>query len=614
MSPSLDTALAIRPSYAAELSGPAASLAFSWPEMPATGWREDFFLGAWHPHSALRVSHADPPAGIQPAIESGRHWMLLSNTVATSGAALVHASAGAIGPDTPRAIAFRGYVVEPPVHSWSAPSEVLRYWSRPRARRHNGVFAAARIDAVRGSLELVVDAFGIAPLYWRRHGEVVLFATNPRFLRCAGDDLDPLAARMFVHRRGLLGDVSLVPGVRRVPPGRVLRFDAAAGAVPVEHEWFPLRDLPTGEEPITERMVCEAEEAFRVAVRRCVRLMPGATAELPLSSGDDSRRILVALREGGTPFRARTVRILQKEHRDLDARFTAQMARELGFEHTVLEHAPPAQYAADDRACRVLMASEITEHTWFAPVVRALGTAPTLVFDGLAGDTLGNTGLGVAGIYALPEEQKIAAIVDGAVSSHATGMLRAGAWASLEAVHAYTAALVGTLPPGPNRSDLAFLLFRARRGTSLSSQHLLPPGQLPVYPYLDLDHATVALRPSPLDKLRQTLQARCLERFWPAYHAYPGSRRLPPDLPPGTSTRSDALLQLRLRQLRSECPPFSLADSLRERLTGRALAAVVAAAASGRVERRIEWWLLPVLMLESYRRHAQPCWSAAPPA
>jgi hypothetical protein len=588
------------------------ALEFAWPNMPPASWREDFFLGVWHPTAELQVAVGPPPPNVEAAVLRGRNWALLGNTTQATGAALVHEGHPVRGPRALRALAFRGYVVDPPVHSWSSRADVLRYWTLHCDRTHNGVFATARVDAGGDALELLTDAFGIAPLYWRPFGDAVLFATNPRYLRCAGDaSVDPLAARVFVHRRALVGDASLVPGVHRVPPGSVLRFSRETGTTPRVRAWFRCDDLPVGEHRISESGVRDAEQTFQAAVARCVRLMPERTATLPLSSGDDSRRILVALREQGVPFRALTVRVLQKGNRDLDGRFTGEMARDLGFEHRILEYCAPREYARDDAACRTLFASEIAEHTWLAPLIRELGPEPALVFDGLGGDIFGNTGFGVAELHVMPESRKLVAIADAAIGDQASRMLRADAWAPLEAVRAYAIDQLRFLPEGPNRSDLAFLLMRARRGTALWSQHLLPPGQLPVYPYFDLDHVAATLRISPLDKLAQTLQARCLERYWPAYYAYPGSRRLPPGVPPGSSSPLHARSAAQLRQLRAECDPLSLAASLGRRLSARGAAVAFAAALSDDVGVRAEWWLHPVLMLEAYEQNATPAWTTA---
>jgi hypothetical protein len=381
------------------------TIRLDWSSVAPDSWREDFFWGAWHPRRRLVVTRPEPPASVSLASVSGDHWCLLSNTT-PEGAGLVHApaAAGTAGAPLDRtmnatsdrlpnrglgAVAFRGYLLDPPLHSWSASPAALRYWSGDLDRRHNGVFAAVCIDTTGERLEFVTDAFGISPLYWRRESDgLVLFASSARLLRTAGDTIEPFAARMMMSRGALCGDASLVRGVRRSPPATVVTF----GPDDVrESRWFDITSLPPGEEPLGSEGLKEAEEVFRQSMRRCVSLMPGETSQLDLSGGDDSRRMLAMLLELGAPFHARTMRSFHAGGLDLDARFAAELSTKFGFPHQVLELADPVTYARDDALFRSLVSSEVGEHSWFFPLIRQLIGKPALVFDGLAGDTPGGS-------------------------------------------------------------------------------------------------------------------------------------------------------------------------------------------------------------------------------
>lgn len=589
----------------------AIRLHLSWPLMAGEPWREDFYFGAWHPSRPVGISWDAPPASVEPSIVSGANWLLASNTSRChDGAGLVHDSArrdgDARGDARGEAIAFRGYVLDPPLHSWSGGAPIVRYWSAARSRTHNGVFTAALIESHGKRLRLVTDAWGVSPLYWRRLADgLVLFATSPRFLQIGGDEDEPLAERMFMHQSSLCGDLSFIAGVRRVGPGRIVTF---AGAGEHVTDWFSYASLPDGREPLTPQAVELSEDVFNVAVERCARLMPSERIDLPLSSGDDSRRMLVALHEGGRSFEASTVRVLQKGRRDLDARFASEMASHFGFSHTVLEQASPSQFALDDAACRTLFSSEVAEHAWIAPLIRALRPGPSLVFDSLGGDVLGSTGFAAAELHTMPDERKLLAAVMSRIPDSHTRVLRARAWAPLPDVWANVADYLRFLPEGPNRTDLAFLLMRTPRGAGPCMQHLLPPGHVAVYPYLDLDHARATLRFDPLAKLEQTLQARCLQRFWPTYHAFGGRRRIPASAAPNASEVMAAMRRARLHQLRSECSPEELASRAVTRLRPQHSILAVASLMSGPLSRRIGWWLEPFLILESRRQSAVSCW------
>jgi hypothetical protein len=533
-----------------------------------------------------------PPAGVVPEQLSGTNWALVSNRLVRDGPSLVHR-------DEVRdadALAFRGYVLDPPLHSWSQPEPLLNYWRSPRTL-HNGVFAAARIADSGRHICLVTDAFGMSPLYWRRLPiGLVLFSTSARYLRVADDVLDEYSARMFMHRGALAGNAALIKGVERVTPGVAIHF---RGDAVTPRAWFDWTLLPPGVEQLADEHVEVAEQAFQTAVDRCLALMPDRAHNLPLSSGDDSRRILAALHSRGSRFRAMTVRVLQKENRDLDARFASEMAARIGFDHEVLELEGAEQFGRDDAACRKLFSSEISEHGWIGPLVRRLGSGQSLVFDGVAGDIFGNTGYARRDLYALSGTQDLQRIAELATPVIMSDVLRSDAWAPLADVRSSLASWLELLPENANRPDLAFLLVRARRGTGPCMQQTLPPGHVAVCPYLDLDHAMATLRAHPVAKLEQTLQARCLERYWPEYYAVPGSRRFAAAVPQQSTEMEEARRLARIRRLASEAPSVALPEMFAKvRLRNAAVASLGLVSES--LLLRASWWLDPLLMLQGF--------------
>lgn len=573
-------------------------------------FHEEFFWGAWHPRRDLRVALDDSSKGFRFRHVGDRNWQLISS-IAPDGESLVHKrSADQVHPGrrerAPTGVAFRGYLLNGGIHSASTPSRVIRYWDDEVERRHNGVFAAALVQEWDPALELVSDAFGIAPLYWRQEADgLVLFSTSSRLLRTDGDEVNGLSARSLFARGSLVGDLSLLRRVNRVPPGSVLLFTASGVE---QRPWFDYSGLPPGDEPITDDTLPTAEETFQQAIERCLALLPGGPIDLPLSSGDDSRRILAALHSRGTPLRAVTARVFQKEGRDLDARFAAEMAAALKFDHEVIELPDGHAYGQDDAAARVLMNAEVSEHTWFLGVARALGGRRSLVFDGLAGDIVGNTGYGVRELHVMPEEQKLSRIAMLALGDDGDQLLKQGVWAPLADARAYLVDFLQRVPPSTNRADVAFMLIRARRGTGACAQQLLQAGQIAVYPYLDLDHVDATLNLSSIDKLTQTVQARCLERFWPDYYRFGGSRRIPADAIPVGSAPTDRLIDARLQQLFRETG-LALPKLLLRRLESRPALLGLTARVSRRLRLRVGWWLDPTLVLAAFESNDQPTWS-----
>ena len=584
-------------------------LRFQWPAFPDSSFQEEFFLGAWHPSAELEIDWSPPPDSRPVSFKTGKNWFLLSSRAPFQRPkdSLVHAPSDSARPEgspAVEAVAFRGYLLEPPIHSWSPPDDILNYWSKEH-HRHNGVFAAVRILPM-GEIELIGDAFGIAPLYYREFAGGLLFSTNSRFLSLAGDETDRIAARILIQCRSVYGNRSLTQDVWRLPAGTVKRFGADGSR---QRRWFDMAGLAEGNRPVTKKGLREVEDAFQTAMDRCLSLAAQGCV-LPLSSGHDSRRILAALQSRGAPFRAMTVKVFQEGGLDLDAHFASVMAKELGFNHQVFELPAPAEYARLDRDRRLLVDGHGLEHTWFLSMHRALPQETCLVFDGLGGDRFGKTASGVKAFRLAPEPEKTGILLESVITNHLDGHLSSSYWPSVAMVRQYLGGYLTRLPDGNNRTDLAVLLLRCRSGPGMCSQRLIPAGHVTVYPYFDLEHASITLRFNPLEKLPpDTLQSRCLEYFWPRYFAFPGSNRIPADLQAETLDLTQPLWTACYRQLRSESG-FALKGM--ERLAGKGRIAFALAVIWPSLHQRLRWWLEPFLSVLVREARVEPCWSASP--
>jgi asparagine synthetase B (glutamine-hydrolysing) len=576
----------------------SARLAFSWLEPPSAPFREDVFFGAWLPGGYIEIACDEAPAGFDPVVANTGSSAIISNSILRNDQriGMVHARPRP-QQEQPHAVAFRGYITSAGLHSWSDERAIFDYWSRHKHRTHNGVFAAALIYSDR--LQLICDPLGVSPLYYRQFSNgIVLFSTSPRYLRVAGDTSNPLACRIFAHRNALCGDISLVPNVSRVGPGQTITFNN--GQIECR-QWFRLEDLGChGTREIDLEGLAEEEAAFQTAVDRCLSILPSAPCVLPLSGGDDSRRILAALYRRQWPYRAVTVRGWQKGGRDLDARYSAQLAARFGFDHTIVDLPDADRWIIDDRSVRRLFSSEIDEHCWIGALYRAFDPRGSLILDGLGGDIFGNTGFGLPELHTMPEPEKLLAIANEALPD--TTAFRKDAWVPLIDARRFLVRHLESVPHGNNRADYAFALIRMRRGTALATQHGAPAGSAPIYPYLDLDYIRTAMQFHPLRKIPpDTLQKRALQAFWPEFFAIPGSRRFPPDVPVEGVRAMDALAAARIRALRAGCDS-NLLDFAREILEPRHYAAAVMAGFSSSLERRCRWFLNRLLVLEAHRR------------
>lgn len=581
-------------------------LSFEWPDFPDDSFQEEFLFGVWHPFSKLQVDIKEPPMHVKVDTTLGTNWSIVSSKspFQATGKGLAHV------PDQesnniaiPACVAFRGYTLEPPIHSWSESREIIDYWSKEHSR-HNGVFVSIIISHNGDELRFVSDAYGIATLYYREIAGGVIFSTNSRFLTTANDKIDYVSARILMQCGSVYGNGSLTEGVSRVPPGTSLSFRRTGVTNKI---WFSYLDLPTGTKPVTLAGLHEVEESFQNAISRCLRLQTTKNL-LPLSSGHDSRRILAALHSKSVPFSALTVKVLQKENRDLDAHWASVMSRDLGFEHHVVDLPAPGEYARLDRLRRVLVDSHGTEHTWFLTMNAHIPNQQSLIFDGLGGDVFGNTGFGVEEYHTADDRLKIQLILNDMITDSFDKILNAQLWPNIQRVRQVLNTFLSELPDGRNKPDIAFLLMRCRSGPGMCFQRLIPAGHVTVYPYYDLDYANKTLEFNPLEKRPpNTLQARCLSEFWPKYFAFPGSRMIPEESLPGDPRLLDDINLACFQQIQSEAG-YPWKCNLNSYLTKRASTAAIISLLPKALQHRVQWWLNPLLMILARQANNGICW------
>src|SRR5260370_33802166 len=130
-------------------------------------------------------------------------------------------------------------------------------------------------------------------------------------------------------------------------------------------------------------------------------------------------------------------------------------------------------------------------------VMKAPPPRPNVFFDGIGGDILGDP-VGWSVHVGLAIEDRSPDLEVDAIASHSIGgtfdsVLNPAIWPSVEKLRETAKSYVRRFLPRQNLSELAFLLLRQRRAIAPWSQQLLPPGRVPVCPYLDLDYLRVWL-------------------------------------------------------------------------------------------------------------------------
>lgn len=222
-------------------------------------------------------------------------------------------------------------------HMWEDHGDGM--WERLR-----GQFAIALWDARKRQLQLGRDRFGIAPLFWTRQGDWLLFASEIKGLLASG--MVPAQP----DRRGIdhVFTFSAVPGprtcfegVQLLPPGHFLNITPAssngAEAV-VEQRAFWEMDFPDqgaeerGENP--RRLVDDFEKVLLQAVEE--RLRADVPVGAYLSGGVDSSMIVaLACHLKGPAINTYTVRVHEPELDELDA--ATLSARHIGAKPPIVQ-------------------------------------------------------------------------------------------------------------------------------------------------------------------------------------------------------------------------------------------------------------------------------------
>jgi len=165
----------------------------------------------------------------------------------------------------------------------------LVQWGEGALDRINAMFAFAAWDDERRTLTLAVDPFGEKPLYWRRDGRRILFASDVRALIEADSTIAPdregVLAAYLAH--GTLPEVdgSFFAGVQRLPAAHRLRW--CDGRVDVRRYWAPAPvDVPNRYADAVGRLRELLLDAIRLRLRSDV---PVGTS---LSGGVDSSAIV----------------------------------------------------------------------------------------------------------------------------------------------------------------------------------------------------------------------------------------------------------------------------------------------------------------------------------
>jgi asparagine synthase (glutamine-hydrolysing) len=222
-------------------------------------------------------------------------------------------------------------------HLWEDYGEKM--WERLR-----GQFAIALWDERQRQLQLGRDRFGIAPLFWTRQGDWLLFASEIKGLLASGM-VSPRPDRRGIDHvftfSAMPGPRTCFEGVQLLPPGHFLSISPAnrngSSAVVQERAFWEMNFPDQGAEERGEnpkRLVDEFQNLLLQAVEE--RLRADVPVGAYLSGGVDSSMILaLACKLKGPAINTYTVRVREPELDELDA--ASLSARHIGAKPPIVQ-------------------------------------------------------------------------------------------------------------------------------------------------------------------------------------------------------------------------------------------------------------------------------------
>jgi asparagine synthase (glutamine-hydrolysing) len=167
------------------------------------------------------------------------------------------------------------------LHAWAE-------WGEAALGRLNGMFAFAIWDASARRLTLASDPFGEKPLYWRREGERIVFASTIGAILhaspAASANEDVLAAYVALGRLPE-PSTSFVRDIERLPGAHLLRWER--GDVEIRRYWRPTPATPP---PTFDSAVARLRELLISSIQ--LRLRSDVPVGTSLSGGVDSSAIV----------------------------------------------------------------------------------------------------------------------------------------------------------------------------------------------------------------------------------------------------------------------------------------------------------------------------------
>ncbi|HYM15527.1 MAG TPA: asparagine synthase (glutamine-hydrolyzing) [Dehalococcoidia bacterium] len=208
-------------------------------------------------------------------------------------------------------------------------------WGTACVRRLRGMFAFVVWDASTRGLFMARDRLGIKPLYYHRHGDVLLFASQVKALLATGHiapRLSQAGIASYLAYGAVTEPLTAIEGVRALPAGHTATL--RDGHLAIEPYWSPPPVMPTS--MTREKASCQLRERLQDCVAG--HLAADAPLGVFLSGGIDSS-VLAALAARDVRH-LRTLSVVFDDPAYSEAPYMELVARHIGSDHLAITLRP----------------------------------------------------------------------------------------------------------------------------------------------------------------------------------------------------------------------------------------------------------------------------------
>jgi asparagine synthase (glutamine-hydrolysing) len=213
-----------------------------------------------------------------------------------------------------------------------------REWGTECLTRLNGMFAFAIYDRNQGVLFLARDRAGEKPLFYTLTGGALRFGSELKALLADPSlprRIDVQALECYLALGFVPGELSILHGIKKLPPAHALIFALDSGAARLWRYWV-LPDLEPSAVRVTDEpaLVEELESLLADAVRR--QLVADVPVGVLLSGGVDSSLVTALAMRAAPNVKTFTIRFAGHAQYD-ETEHARMIARHFGTEHVELD-------------------------------------------------------------------------------------------------------------------------------------------------------------------------------------------------------------------------------------------------------------------------------------